>query len=273
MENARMFFRLNIRRTKALVWTLNLLAIAGISLLFLLILNEKKEGKFNPGDHLMYDRMLKQGSEREQQSGPRVIDINDYDALWRAPISGIRKAAEIPEDVSENAEIAQEPLGDLVQVMVILKSSVPAESRVRLYYPKAEAETERPFKLDIWSKEGDKLKPPYDVHPYLGEVKRIEDDHVVFSYRGEEVALAPSFINSPEGSTASAGAESPSGIPAYVLEQYKEPPAETVEVKPGCFYLSTKEKQYWAEDWEGELKNTPVAAVKNPQTEIGRAHV
>jgi len=261
-----MFFRMSVRRSKALAWTLNILIIFGISFLFLVIYKEKEEGKFRSTDPNLFINRLKQGEERQDSGGSRKIDINDYAALWKAPISGIKKQVEEAGPTEETIQVTDDPISDVVQVMVILKASNPEDSRVRLFYPKSGADAEKPFKLDIWSKEGDPLKPPYDAHPFNGKVLRIEEDQVIFSYRGQEEALSPEFVNPRSAQEVAAGAPGASGIPEEVQEKFAEPPEETVEIKPGQFYLSRKEREYWNKDWEQELKSTPVAAIKNKRT-------
>jgi hypothetical protein len=263
-----MFMRMNIRQTRKLVWLLNVTAVVGITFLFFVIYKEKKEGEFEPQNPKIFITTLEKGMEKEQQSGPAVININDYSAMWNANISGIRKQPEVPKLEDEVIEIDEDPLSDIVEIMGILKSSVRAESMTRLRYVKEDTSTEKPFKLEIWTREGESLKPPYDAHPYYAKIERIDEEQVVFSYRGEEVALSPETV-SPKGRTPAKGdieSEPTTGIPKEVLDLYPEPPRETVEYKPDHYYLSEKERTFWSDDWEQEIKKSPIVGIRNPKT-------
>ncbi|MFH2001878.1 MAG: PDZ domain-containing protein [Planctomycetota bacterium] len=265
-----MFFRMNIRQIKGSVWMLNILAILCISFLFIMIYKEKKKGKFLPDDPKIYYKKLEEGEKIERKDARSGnIDINDYDSIWKAPISGIEKKAETKPNLDVVDTVEDVPLAGIVHVNVIMKSAEPSESRVRLFYPEMATEEEKPFKLNIWSKEGDELKPPYDVHPYFGKIKRIEDDRVIFTFRGEDVTLSPEFIvpKDPAGEDAEVTSPSPtSGIPEEVLSLYPEPPEETVEYKPDHFYFSRKDSQQLGTDYSNELKMSPIVAVKNKKT-------
>ncbi|MBU0755838.1 MAG: PDZ domain-containing protein [Planctomycetes bacterium] len=264
-----MAFRMNIRRTKAVVWVLNIGAILGIFFLFLAIYKEKAAGSFNPQNPKIYLDMIQSGINVEIKSGPNEININDYNALWNASISGIKRQVEAPKIEDEVVEVDEDPLADIVEVMVVLKSPIPEESRIRLNYPKSQENNEKPFKLLLWLKEGDPLKPPYDSHPYYAKVEKIETDHVVFSYRGESVSLIPQFAKERELSESSSPAKTSSLVsrfPVELLTRFPEPPEETVEYEPDHFYLSPKDTNVLATDWESELKSTPVVAIKNKKT-------
>ncbi|MHC4941706.1 MAG: hypothetical protein ACYTG7_01660 [Planctomycetota bacterium] len=247
---------------------LNITAVVGITFLFFVIYKEKKEGEFEPQNPKIFVKLIESGIDKEQKSGPAVININDYSALWNANISGIRKQPEAPKVEDEVIQIDEDPLSDIVEIMGILKSTVPAESMTRLRYVKEDMSAEKQFKLEIWTREGEALKPPYDAHPYYAKIDRIEDEQVIFSYRGEEVALSPETV-SPKGRTpASEDDETAavSGVPKEVLDLYPEPPKETVEIKPGYWYFSKKETTFWANDWEQELKSSPIVGIRNPKS-------
>lgn len=261
-------FRMNIRQTKGTVWMLNILAIICISFLFIMTYKEKKQGKFKPNDVKIYKKKLQEGlDENRDESRGGDININDYKAIWTAPISGIKKQVveRAPEEIESGPD--DTPLSDILQVQVIMKSSVASESRVRLFYSEIETGDEKPFKLDIWSAEGDELKPPYDVHPYFGKIKKIDSDRVIFTFRGEDVALTPVYVSPTGGEIMSGGQSSVvTGIPEEVRTRFPEPPEETVEYKPDHFYLSRKESNYFGTDYGKELKMSPIVAVKNKRT-------
>jgi hypothetical protein len=261
-----MLFNFNIRRTKGLVWTLNIVAIFCIAGLFLVLYQKKAKGEFKRRDIKIYKNALEKGINKEQTSGNKRIDINDYNALWLANISGRKKVVEAPPVEGPDEKVQESPLSEVVQIMVILESNDPAESRVRLKYLKEEAEVEKPFELDIWSQEGDLLKPPYDEHPFYGKILTINEDSVVFSYMEKEETLYPDYVLPQDQKGSAEKAKEPTDVPEEVAHLVEKPPEETVEYKPDHWFICRKEQTSISNDYEKLLRESPIVAVKNRRT-------
>ena len=261
-----MLFRMSIRDSKLVIWILNISAILVIMILFISIYMAKMDGKFDSQEWGVFQAALekgvKQSSEKKKDS---IIDINSYAAIWSAPINGVRKRA-VETGPEERVDVVKiVPIEDIVQVRIILMSSVPEERRVRLTYPKNEDGEEKAFKLEIWNKEGDPLRHPYDKEPYLGKILKITEHEVVFSYNGKEEAMKPDYAIENEGGIAARRVDGKSFNAREEAPKY-EPPAETREVSEGHFHVSRKESDDVRTNYERHLKQVTLAAVKDPRT-------
>jgi len=258
---------MNIRRSKTQIWTLNILIILCIAFTFILIYQKKAEGKFQPTSGKVFLNDYEKGVKRgDIKRGETVIDINNYSAIWKAPISGFKRveAAELDNDTIDALE--EGPIEDILSVIIILKSADPTESMARIYYPELEAEeSEKPFKLQIWSKEGDPLKPPYDVHPFNGKVLKIEKDRVIFSYCGKQSAVSLEFLNADGSGSDAKNAVSPEDF-EEVQEYLKNPPEQTTEFKPDHFFVSKNDHDQLRTGYENELAKITWASMTNPKT-------
>ena len=261
-----MLLKMNVRRTKTIVWVLNIVAILSITMTFAMIYNKKKEGVFRPRRRETILSALQRGIKTqmdEKWSGS--LDINDYSAIWKAVISG-EKPKPVTEAGPETVETPEvETLDSILAVSWIFKSDDPRESRVRLSY-KDDPMDEEPhtFTLGILSREGDPLRPPYDKEPYNGKILKIEADRVTFSFKGKDVVLTPPFAGEDEGERLK-GTGAPS-LPSKIVRTAPPPPPETKEVEPGHWLLSLEETKYVRKSWEQELNRMTVSSVKNPRT-------
>lgn len=258
-----MIFRMNVRRAKSLVWVMNIATIVGIILLFMVIYKKKSAGEFEAQDWNLFKSDFDKGfNAHKMEKLNERIDLADFAALWEANISGIKKKDTSSEGIVRAPTEDPDPLSQIVTVRMIVKTENPEDSRVRLFYPKDEVEEEgsKPFRLDYWSKEGDPLKSPYDGEPYLGKIVKIEEDKVIFSYKGEEVTIKPDFLSEMEGGLIVKGQSSIDSAQAY------EPPQETEEYKPDHWNISVKEGDYLNKNYESELNLVTLTALPNPKT-------
>lgn len=261
-----MIFRMNIRRTKGLVWTLNIAAILCITLTFAMIYKKRQEGVFKPRKNELILKVLQRGiNTRKEEGRSGSLNINDYSAIWKAPISG-EKPKPVVEGGPEKVETPEvDSLDSVLSVQWIFKSDDPKESRVRLAYLDEPEDTElHAFTLGILTGEGDPLKSPYDQAPYNGKVVKIEVDRVVFSFKGEEVVLTPPFAGEETGERLKG--EGAPALPSKVVRTAPPPPPDTQEIEPGRWLLSVKETQYVRKNWERELDLMTVSSMKNPRT-------
>ena len=123
-----MLFRLNIHRSKGLIWTLNVAAILCITLTFFMIYKKKTGGQFNPRSGTYFKEAHEKGVERERRADDQGdININDYAAIWMANISGEREIIETDPNRGGTLPTEAEPIEDIVNIAVILRSKDPKE--------------------------------------------------------------------------------------------------------------------------------------------------
>lgn len=262
-----MLFRMSIRRSKSLIWALNITAIVGITLLFVAIYKKKEDKVFEASPWKVFETILEEGIGKDTiDTGNQVVDFNKYAALWNANISGIKKKVETAKVEDTGPVINQNPLEQILSVgTILLDPKVPENSRVRLHYLDAQDSNESTFKLQAWTKEGDALKYPYHDAPYHGKVLKISEEEVLFSFKGDEVKLKPDGAKVPDDL-----ARNPDGsrfTPGAVRKKIKAP-KETKEIAPGKWNLSLKEANYLRSDAgvNAELKLIKMTSFKNPAT-------
>jgi len=260
-----MLFSMNIRRSKSLMWTLNILAIVGISLVFMMIYKKKMSGNFIPQNYKDFTADIMKGFNSNIISkNMKQDDLQKYRVLWTTTINGKKKPIETGETKPEKDTPEFEPVENILRVMLILKADDSKESCVRLEYLKEEVVDKEPFKLEIWSYEGDPLMPPYDTEPFNGKVLRIENDRVIFSYHGEETPLSTDLLVCKERNSGNRSGESL--LPPRVVKKFEPPPNETTEFKPGSFHLSQKETDHITTNWESELNQVTLTSKPNRRT-------
>jgi len=264
-----MLFRMNIRRSKSLIWVLNIAAILGITLLFVNIYKNKKDGGYDPASYEVFKKVLMEGVEGNSNDTYQTKpDTQKFSSLWNAPIFWDRSVK--PKDNTGTVKpdvIDTEPLDSLVEVGSIFIDPLPERSRVRLHYPKLPAEDEKPFKVYMWNKEGDPLRYPYNDKPYNGKILKISEDEVLFSFRNEEVALKPKDGRIGEINSSARNVDGSLFDPTKQAKKRKSPD-ETTEVTPGNWHMSKKEYTYLRTETgaKKEMDMVNVAAVRDPKT-------
>lgn len=262
----RMF--LNIRKTKAIVWTLVVFTIAGILFVLVDIIKKDRRGDFKSKPTRVFLAKLQSGYSNERDTSAKSKDINDYYALWKNRIDGSRRKDPNAEAANRKKEEipTNEPISNVLEVSMVLHSpAAPEESLVRILYTKDQTE-EKSLTRHLWCKEGDSLKHPYDEPPRSGKIVRIEESQVVFSWFGEETTLGPKyFVSSADKALARNKGEE--GIPEDPASKYRNrPPQETVEFKPGHYALSENEYKDLTQNYESILGDVSLATYRNPET-------
>lgn len=258
---------LNVRRTRGLVWVFNVVTILCIVFVLFSMLKKVREGEFKSRPQDVFLKKLQSGVSKDDQGTARQKNINDHSSLWRVSIDGTRRKDKTAGETTKPADLIpkNEQIASVLEVTLILHSpKAPEESKARIKYLN-ESSTEKTIARNLWSREGDPLKAPYDKSPREGKVLRIEESQVVFMWYGEEVALGPKGFESSADRILKK--ETASKVPDTPLQKYRNrPPAETEEFKPGHFALSEKEYKQVTENYENILKDVTLTTYTNPET-------
>ena len=257
-----MRLRVNIRKVKAAVWLLNILAVFCIVLVFITIYKKERSGQFKHRSSEDIRAKLVSEVVDVSRGGDRVVNINRYSALWEARIDGSRKMEETagPEP-DDGLKAANDPVDQVIEVaMIVSTPKAPGESKVLLKYLKEVEERKEMFR-DIWNGEGDPLKPPYDEPPCSGKILKIEPAAVTFSWFGKEVELGPKELQSSADRAMSSGS-----FPQSPEMRFRKPPSETVEFEPGKWAISRSEYQEVNQNYETMLDQVGLVTIRNPET-------
>lgn len=257
-----MRLRVNIRKTKGLIWLMNVVVIICIILVFITIYKKDRAGEFRTRSSKFFrDRLLSQVSEEKIRTS-NVANINRYSSIWGATIDGSRfKKPGENTGPKQPKDPGRDPVAQVIEVTMIV--STPQDSKTglaRLNYLKTTQEEKEMYR-EFFTQEGDTLKPPYDGEPYFGKVLKIDPERVVFSWLGEEVELTPKGLKSAaDGAMIAAASKSP-------LKKYHgRPPEKTVLVEENTWALSRQEYHEITENHEKILKQVNVTEIRNPET-------
>ena len=253
-----MRLRVNVRKTKGLIWLMNVVVIICIILVFITIYKKDRGGDFRTRSSKFFrDKLLSQVSEEKVRTD-RVVNINRYAAIWGATIDGSRiKKPGGDTDLVTKKDPGRDPAADVIEVTMIVSSPKASEHGLaRLNYLKTTEEQPELYR-EYFAMEGDRLKPPYDGEPYFGKVIKIEPERVVFGWLGAEVSRIPKELHS-------AAATAPTKSP---LEKYRRrPPEKTVKVEENTWALSRNEYHEIKRNHEAILKQVNVSEIRNPKT-------
>jgi len=257
----------NTRKVKSILWGFNVLAVLGVLFVLVTILNKEREGEYKARSSVDFSNKMEAGATVER-GGPRGRkDVLSYSSLWNARIDGSVRASLTEVANTDTSLIPEnEPLENVLELSMILHTpDAPEQSKVRVRYLK-DVTVEKTLSLDLWSKEGDHLKPPYDAAPSSGKILRIGEKQVVFAWFGREVVVGPkSFQSDADRNLATSRGEE--GFPEDPLKTYrKNPPEETEEFREGHFAISSQEYNQVTKGYEKLLDEVKLTTYSNPET-------
>jgi len=249
-----MLFPMKFRRSKSVIWALNIAVIIGIMLNFAALYKKKEDKLFDPSTWKVFEAILEEGIGKDSNNtGNQGLDVNKFTALWCANISGFITEEKPKDPGGDEVKSKINSLDGILSVgAILLDPKVSEHSWVRIHYLDPQDSNESDFRLQVWTKEGDPLKHPHQDAPYNGKVLKIFSEEVLFSFNGEEILMKlESFKYTPK--------ETQGKIKA---------PKETKEVAPGKWNLSLKETNYLRTEAgiKSELNMISLVSFKNPAT-------
>ena len=244
--------RFNIRRMKALVWVLCLLALAMAGWTFFEIYSAKTEGEFAPRTGQYFLGLVQPPDESKAARKAKPFYPEErYKALWEARVDGSVRPKPGPDaGGSQGGEIPQAApklpdLGSIVSIASIVWSAAGEDRFIAVTYQQPGAPTGGAAPVTDSGKvsqlhlsEGDPLKPPYDTSPYNGRVVSIGMQEVVFRWGEEDVKITPKLQSDGEGIPISQW--SPKEAEDLAAE-FPAAPESTTQVRPGTWVLGTRD--------------------------------
>ena len=256
-----MQMRVNIRKPKAAVWLMNVMAFFMIFSLFITIYQKATAGEYHSRPSADFRERLLVDVTGDDKKPERAGPFDRYRAIWTAVIdgspliNGTASGPKIPE------EPVRDPVAQVLEVTLIVGTSRDSDARcARIKYLKTTSEQKELF-CEYFTEEGESLKPPFNDDPYFGRLLRIEPERVVFSWLSEEVELEPRKIGSATYETVMATATS-----SPLKEYLGRPPEETLLVDENTWALSSKEYREITQNHEELLNEVAVAEIRNPET-------
>lgn len=266
---------MTIRKLKALLWFLGFAGFLGAGYTFYDIWEGKREARFDPRAPEYYHQLIRRDLDQVNDTGKRNAYYSEdrYQKLWQARIDGSwpapPKVADPADAVDRDTTPVIEKLAEVVEVSMILWSADPLDRHIAIQYLKDKgAKGPREKTRSIHLSEGGVLRAPYDEPPYNGRVLEIGQQIVRFQWGDDEVELTPGLGRDgkarPLSEFSIAMAEDPTA-------GYDGPPADSVELGPGRWLLSGKDRNEMADNAEKILREDLIIRTVPPSQDGGRS--
>lgn len=264
---------MTIRKLKALLWILCLVALLGAGYTFYGIWQGKQEDRYTARAQTYFNDLIQSRTDEVQPN--RTADRYDQsrvETLWTVNIIGKEEPKVDPTAAVEANQPRQPtvpPIDQVLNVGTIVWSEDPLDRMVKLTYSDQGAPTGLGNKVrGLWVSEGQALKPPYDEAPYNGRLVAIEEQTVRFQWAEGEQELNPGLgkdgdqpplkdLNLPSEEDALAGLE--------------ELPEESLELEEGVWVMGTKDRETLAADPQKLLREDLQFRTIPPPKEGGRS--
>ena len=252
-----MQIRINIRKTKGLIWLLGVGAFVFAGWTFYDIFTQKQAKHYDARSSSYFKKDVLQRNVPDQPVSTRkpFYPKEDWLLLSDCLIDGsVREKAPVggPIGPVEPPKPEAPPIDTIVQIGLIVWSPQPAERFAAITYKGAgaggtppaagaPANTVASKQERLHLSEGDPLQPPYDAAPYNGKVVKIDQQEVTFHWGEGEVTITPKLGRDGSGKPVRVfGVSSPEEDPAAGLT---ESPEATTQLKPGHWIIGTKDRQ------------------------------
>lgn len=248
--------RINIRKTKGLIWLLGAGAFVFAGWTFYDIFTQKQDKHYDARSSSYFKKEVLQRNVPDQpvSTAKKFYPREDYEKLWDCLIDGtVRPSAPSGDQVIKQEEVKPQapPIDTIVQIGLIVWSAQPAERFAAITYKTGGSAPPAPAgapPTTVASKqerlhlsEGDPLQPPYDAAPYNGKVLKIAEQEVTFFWGEGEVTITPKLGRDGTGQPARVfGVSGPEEDPAAALAQS---PEATTQLKPGHWIIGTKDRE------------------------------
>jgi membrane-associated protease RseP (regulator of RpoE activity) len=261
LAGSAMQIRINIRKTKGLIWLLGAGALVLAGWTFWDIYTQKQDKKYDARSSKFFHDELNQNVVAQPVSTRKPFySKDDYEKLWDCLIDGSVRPPVVPvgpEVAPVQAKPKAPPIDTIVQVGLIVWSPEPAERIAAVSYKSgggaapapapaagvaaAAAGTVPSKERLLHLSEGDPLEPPYDGEPYNGKVLTIDEQEVTFQWGEGQATITPKLGKDGNGKPVRLfDVPAPEEDPAAALT---EVPAETKELTKGHWIIGTKDRE------------------------------
>jgi hypothetical protein len=244
--------RINIRKTKGLIWLLGAGAFVFAGWTFYDIFTQKQDKHYDARSSSYFKKDVLQRNVPDQpvSTTKKFYPREDWEKLSDCLIDGtVREKEKAPDQLAKNPTAP--PIDTIVQIGLIVWSPQPAERFAAITYksgggappaPAGAPPTTVATKQErLHLSEGDPLQPPYDASPYNGKVVKIDEQEVTFFWGEGEVTITPKLGRDGTGQPARIfGVSGPEEDPAAALTAS---PQDTTQLKPGHWIIGTKDRE------------------------------
>lgn len=265
---------MTIRKLKALLWILCLVALLGAGYTFYGIWQGKQDDRYTARAQEYFNDLIKSrtGEVESTRSSERYPESR-YASLWEANIIGKEEPKVDPSAKAPGSEGPRKPavlpIDQVLGVGAIVWSDDPLLRMVKLIYKDAGPPTGATSKTRyLWVNEGQSLKPPYDEAPYFAKLLSIDEQTATFQWAEGEQVVNPGL--GPEGD------QQPlkdieitlEGDPLAGLEEL---PEESIELEESVWVMGTKDRAELTADPEKLLREDISFRTVPPPKEGGRS--